>query len=110
MEPDLSPSKPAAAPSRKIRLPVLILLLAFVILCVTSVGRKSATYDETHYLGAGRYLLTTHRWDLPDSLLHPVFWTVWHDLPLLTVSAPRPRVGRTGRHPPGPKYPRVADR
>ena len=88
MEPDLSPSKPAAAPSRKIRLPVLILLLAFVILCVTSVGRKSATYDETHYLGAGRYLLTTHRWDLPDSLLHPVFWTVWHDLPLLTVSAP----------------------
>src|SRR5262249_23457093 len=57
-------------------------------LAVTSVGRKSATYDETHYIGAGRHLLIAHRWDLPDSLLHPIFWTVWHDLPLLAASAP----------------------
>jgi len=69
-------------------LPVFSLLLIFVALSVTSVMQKSATYDETHYLGAGRYLLKNHRWDLPDSLLHPVFFTVWHDLPLLAVTAP----------------------
>ena len=64
------------------------LLLAFVALCVTSIRQKSATYDETHYLGAGNYILKTHRWDAFDSLLHPVFWTVWHDLPLLTLAGP----------------------
>jgi hypothetical protein len=85
------PQTPAAAPAGKnwIRLSVLALLLSFVTLCVTSAWQKSATYDETHYLGAGNYLVKTHRWDLPDSLLHPVFWTVWHDLPLLTVSCPK---------------------
>src|SRR5450759_524507 len=85
------PQTPAAVPSRThwVRLSVPVLLLVFVILCVTSARQKSATYDETHYLGAGNYLLKTHRWDLPDSLLHPVFWTVWHDLPLLVVSAPK---------------------
>ena len=85
------PQTPAAAPAGKnwIRLSVLALLLSFVTLCVTSVLQKSATYDETHYLGAGNYLLRTHRWDPLDSLLHPVFWTVWHDLPLLMVSGPK---------------------
>ena len=85
------PQTPAAAPAGKkwLRLPVLALLLSFVALCVTSVLQKSATYDETHYLGAGNYLMRTHRWDLPDSLLHPIFWTVWHDLPLLMVSCPQ---------------------
>jgi hypothetical protein len=85
------PQSPDAAWSGKnwIRLPVLALLLSFVTLCVTSVRQKSATYDETHYLGAGYYLLKTHNWGLPDSLLHPVFWTLWHDLPLFTVSCPQ---------------------
>src|SRR5664280_422575 len=85
------PQTPAAAPAGKkwLRLPVLALLLSFVTLCVSSVLQKSATYDETHYLGAGNYLMRTHRWDPLDSLLHPVFWTVWHDLPLLTVACPK---------------------
>jgi len=85
------PPTPAAAPVVKnwICLSVLALLLTFVTLCVTSVRQKSATYDETHYLGAGYYLLRTHNWGLPDSLLHPIFWTVWHDLPLLMVSCPK---------------------
>ena len=69
-------------------LAVATLMLAFVILCVTSVRQQSATYDETHYLGAGNYLLKTQRWDAFDTLLHPVFWTMWHDLPLLAVAAP----------------------
>jgi hypothetical protein len=67
---------------------VFALLLIFFSLAVTSAWRKSATYDETLNLGAGNYLLRTHRWDLPDSRLHPVFWTVWHDLALLMVSSP----------------------
>jgi len=85
------PQTPVAVPAGKnwIRLSVIALLLSFVTLCVTSVRQKSATYDETHYLGAGYYLLRTHNWGLPDSLLHPVFWSVWHDLPLLTVSCPK---------------------
>lgn len=65
---------------------VTALLLSFVALCVTSSMRKSATYDETHYLGAGNYLLKTHRWDLSDSLLHPILWTVWHDVPIVVAS------------------------
>jgi 4-amino-4-deoxy-L-arabinose transferase-like glycosyltransferase len=84
------PSPPTPATARKTWLWLLVaaLLLAFVALCVTSVRQKSATYDETHYLGAGNYLLKTHRWTAFDSLLHPVFWTVWHDLPLLAVPGP----------------------
>ena len=50
--------------------------------------QKSATWDETHYLGGGNYILKTLRWDIWDARLHPVFWTVWHDLPLLAVSIP----------------------
>jgi hypothetical protein len=79
---------PDPAPPRVIRWLPFALPLAFVTLAATSAAQKSPTYDETHYLGAGRRLLTAHRWDLPDSLLHPIFWTVWHDLPLLAASAP----------------------
>jgi hypothetical protein len=64
------------------------LLLGFLGLTVSSVLRKSATWDETHYLGAGQYVWTTHQWEAPDSLLHPVLWTVVHDLPLLAFDVP----------------------
>ena len=86
-----SPPPPVAvhAGKKRLWLAVIGLLLCFIILSVTSVQRKSATYDETHYLGAGNILLKTHRWDALDSTLHPVFWTVWHDLPLLMVAAPK---------------------
>ena len=86
-QPPSSPA-PAAAFAGGTRLTAFFLLTIFVALCITSVEQESATFDETHYLGSGRYLLTAHRWDMPDSLLHPVFWTVWHDLPLLGVSGP----------------------
>lgn len=64
------------------------LLLCFLCLSATSVLRKSSTWDETHYLGAGRYLLQTGRWDARDTWLHPAFWTVWHDLPLWFAPVP----------------------
>ena len=53
----------------------------------SSVSRKSATYDETAYLGTGNYILKFHRFDDIAALRHPVFWTVWHDLPLLVLSS-----------------------
>jgi hypothetical protein len=85
------PSTPTTVPAGniRIRLAVTALLLVFVALSVSSVLQKSATYDETHYLGAGSYVLKTRQFDLQDSFLHPIFWTVWHDLPLLTVSLPK---------------------
>jgi len=48
--------------------------------------RKSPTYDETAYLGTGSYLLKFHQFDNVAVLRHPIFWTVWHDLPLLLMS------------------------
>jgi len=65
---------------------IVALLLTFVILSSSSVSRKSATYDETAYLGTGTYILNFHRFDNLAVVRHPVFWTVWHDLPLLLIS------------------------
>ena len=67
---------------------VAALLLCFLVLCVTSVLQKSSTWDATHYLGAGVYVLKTHRLDTSETRLHPVLWTVWHDLPLLAAAIP----------------------
>jgi len=67
---------------------VAALLLSFLVLCITSALQKSATWDETHYLGAGNYALKTHHFDLPETRLHPILWTVWHDLPLLVTPVP----------------------
>ena len=64
------------------------LLFVFLVLCVTSALQKSATWDETHYLGAGNYALKTHRFGLSETQLHPILWTVWHDLPLLVTPIP----------------------
>jgi len=72
------------------------LLLMFAILSVSSARNESATYDETHYLGSGLHLIRTQRWDADDSLLHPIFWTVWHDLPLLTENVPNNVINELG--------------
>jgi Dolichyl-phosphate-mannose-protein mannosyltransferase len=61
---------------------VVVLLVTFVALSSSSVCQKAATYDETPYIGAGNYLIKTHRFD-EVAQRHPVFWTIWHDLPLL---------------------------
>jgi len=46
----------------------------------------SATGDETHYLGMGRYLIKNLKWDLPDALLQPPLSYYLHSIPLLAVS------------------------
>lgn len=70
------------------RLLVVTLLAAFVFLSASAAWRKSSTYDETPYIGAGWYLLQTHRFDDEVGLRHPVLWTVWHDLPLSIAKIP----------------------
>jgi len=53
------------------KLLAILLLLAFAVQGTAALREMSSTGDETHYLGMGRYLIRTCRWDLPDSLLHP---------------------------------------
>lgn len=68
------------------RLIVLFLLAVFLIEGGVALVRMSATGDETHYLGMGRYLLKNHRWDLADALLQPPMSYYLHSLPLLPMS------------------------
>lgn len=61
-------------------LPVL-LTLVFVTLCVTSLVRKSGTYDE-YYVGLGTRLSS------PESLFHPPLSFAMHSLPFLWLEIP----------------------
>ncbi len=60
-----------------------LLLTLFVALALTSMRQKSATWDETHYLGIGAYLLQEGRWDVPSARLHPPLSFTLNSLPLL---------------------------
>jgi hypothetical protein len=68
------------------RLLVLFLLAIFLIEGGVALVRMSATGDETHYLGMGRYLLKNQKWDLADALLQPPFSYYLHSIPLLPLS------------------------
>lgn len=45
--------------------------------------QRSATWDETHYLGVGAYLLHEGRWDVPSARLHPPLSFYLNSLPIL---------------------------
>lgn len=63
---------------------IVVLLLALQgVLAATSMAQKSATWDETHYLGVGAYLLRTQRWDIPSAQLHPPLSFYLNSIPLL---------------------------
>ena len=68
------------------RLLVVLLLLIFLIEGNVALCHMSATGDETHYLGMGRYLLKYQRWDLDDTLLQPPLSYYLHSIPLLFLS------------------------
>jgi 4-amino-4-deoxy-L-arabinose transferase-like glycosyltransferase len=59
------------SPERRMKVLAVALLCMFALQGAAALREMSSTGDETHYLGMGRYLLRTHRWDLPDALLHP---------------------------------------
>src|SRR5438045_154006 len=58
-----------------------ICLLIFLAKALTSLAQESATWDETHYYGLGKYLLQTGRWDVPGSILHPPLSYYLHSIP-----------------------------
>ena len=64
---------------------LFVCLAAFLVKAVTSLVQESATWDETTYFGLGKYILQTHRWDVPGSTLHPPLSYFIHDFPLLFV-------------------------
>ncbi len=74
------------------------LLAVFATLSLTSMRSKSATWDETHYLGLGVYLFENLRWDIPSLSLHPPLAYYLNSLPLLFLDLERScfREGRAG--------------
>lgn len=61
----------------------LVLLAAYAGLSLGTMFQKSATWDETHYLGLGHSLLKERDWELPSATLHPPLSYYLHSLPLL---------------------------
>ena len=68
--------------------------MIFILKAATSLVQESSTWDETHYFGLGKYLLTHGRWDVPGSILHPPLSFYLHSIPLMFV-ATDPTVWRT---------------
>jgi hypothetical protein len=68
------------------KLVVALLLIVFLIEGTVALCYMSATGDETHYLGMGRYLIKNQKWDLADTLLQPPLSYYLHNIPLLGLS------------------------
>ncbi len=73
-------------------------LAVFATLSLTSMTSKSATWDETQYLGLGVYLCENLRWDIPSISLHPPLPYYLNSIPLLFFDLERTcfQVGRPG--------------
>jgi len=68
------------------RLLVILLLGIFLVQGGAALVHMSATGDETHYLGMGRYLIRHQKWDLGDALAQPPLSYYLHSIPLLPLS------------------------
>jgi hypothetical protein len=67
------------------RLLLVSLLGIFLIEGTVALLHMSATGDETHYLGMGRYLIKNQKWDLDDAVLQPPLSFYLHSIPLLAI-------------------------
>jgi 4-amino-4-deoxy-L-arabinose transferase-like glycosyltransferase len=63
-----------------------VCIVIFILKAATSLVQESSTWDETHYFGLGKYLLTHGQWDVPGSILHPPLSFYLNSLPLLFVA------------------------
>lgn len=72
-----------------VRLAVAGLLTIFSILAIASARRTSATWDEPRYLGLGRYIVETGRFDLPSITTTPPLTFYLNSLLLPFVSLDR---------------------
>jgi hypothetical protein len=66
-----------------------LFLTVFVTLCLGSAVRKSATWDETHYLGLGIDYPRNFGWHVPSISLHPPLSYYLNSLPLLCCDIQR---------------------
>lgn len=74
-------------PKKSVERVLLVSLLAvFLAEGTLALCHMSATGDETHYLGMGRYLIKNQKWDMADALLQPPLSYYLHSLPLLGLS------------------------
>jgi 4-amino-4-deoxy-L-arabinose transferase-like glycosyltransferase len=64
---------------------VVLLLGLFIAQGAITLVHMSATGDETHYLGMGRYLIQNQKWDLADALLQPPLSYYLHSIPLFAL-------------------------
>lgn len=62
---------------------VFIGLALYAVLSLAGMSRNSSTWDETHYLGLGCYLLKHKEWNVPSATLQPPFSYYLNSLPLL---------------------------
>jgi len=67
----------------KVRIIVGILLTAFAFQSGLFITTKSSTWDETHYLGIGKYLLKHGRWDVKGATIHAPLSYYLGSIPLL---------------------------
>ena len=66
---------------------LMVLLAVFLLQAVNSMRLKSPTWDEPSYLGLGYYILTTGKWDVPASTLHPPLTYYLNSIPYLFYHA-----------------------
>jgi 4-amino-4-deoxy-L-arabinose transferase-like glycosyltransferase len=66
---------------------LIVVLAVFLLQAVTSMRLKSPTWDEPSYLGLGYYILTTGKWDVPASTLHPPLTYYLNSIPYLFYDA-----------------------
>jgi len=67
----------------KARIIVALLLALFAFQAGLFITSKSSTWDETHYLGIGNYLLKYHRWDVKGATIHAPLSYYLGSIPLL---------------------------
>jgi hypothetical protein len=99
--------QPAPAPPPRRSRPTWILValaLLFIAEAEGAIRSDSATWDETHYFGVGKYLLETGRWDVPDSILHPPLSFYLSSAPLLFTDTDLTLFSRPGPAPTDPGY------
>jgi len=70
------------------RILAALLLFVLALLSTSSLLTKSATWDESHYLGVGRYLVSHQDQDISQAFFHPPLSSVIAGLPLLAVDIP----------------------
>lgn len=67
----------------KVNIIVALLLASFAFQAGLFITSKSSTWDETHYLGIGKYLLKHGRWDVKGATIHAPLSYYLGSIPLL---------------------------